>query len=336
MAKGKDYYGATVTEVIANACREMAVSQEELNIEILETGSSGIFGLCRKRAHIRVTRKEKQSTGSEQHLEKKTEQKDIVKPPVKKKGQKSVVAPAELKEAPDVEGMEGKKKIEPPRKPPKKPVAEKKSGKNETITKAKENARPSAEPSAPPERPSDEALAAIQKDIEEILKIMGFPSTVTVSMEKHTVACRINDEHRDDLVGRDGRTLDSLQYLLRKMTSRSLPERTILSLDVGDYRERRADELKERALELANRVREDGKTQAISALNPSERRVVHMALQEDKTIRSRSVGEGLFKKVLIYKPGKKKPYPRKDKGEGRKSEKDDDSTGDKVISDSNK
>ncbi|MCI5221964.1 MAG: RNA-binding protein, partial [Candidatus Electrothrix sp. AR4] len=57
MAKGKDYYGSTVTDVIAKACKELSASQEELDIEILETGSPGIFGLCRKRAHIRVTLK---------------------------------------------------------------------------------------------------------------------------------------------------------------------------------------------------------------------------------------------------------------------------------------
>ncbi len=78
----------------------------------------------------------------------------------------------------------------------------------------------------------------------------------------------------------------------------------MLALNAGDFRERRAEELKLRAIELATQVKEDGKTQAIPALNPSERRVVHMILQEDKGVRSRSVGEGLFKKVLIYKPGK--------------------------------
>ncbi|MCI5120159.1 MAG: RNA-binding protein, partial [Candidatus Electrothrix sp. AUS4] len=120
--------------------------------------------------------------------------------------------------------------------------------------------------------------------------------------------------YEDELVGKEGRTLDSLQYLLRKITSRRLPERIMLSLDVGTYRERRAEELRELALELAAQVREEGKTQAIPALNPSERRVVHMVLQDDHTIRSRSVGAGLFKKVLIYKPGRKKPYARKGKG----------------------
>ena len=64
--------------------------------------------------------------------------------------------------------------------------------------------------------------------------------------------------------------------------------------------------------ELAAQVKEDGKTQVLPALNPSERRVIHMILQEDKEIRSRSVGDGLFKKILIYKPGKN------NRGGGRK------------------
>ncbi|MCI5143981.1 MAG: hypothetical protein D3923_00300 [Candidatus Electrothrix sp. AR3] len=72
--------------------------------------------------------------------------------------------------------------------------------------------------------------------------------------------------------------------------------------------------MKEQALKLAVQVKEDGMTQAIPALNPSERREVHMVLQDDKGIRSRSVGDGLFKKVLIYKPGRKKSYSRKNRG----------------------
>ncbi|MCI5124708.1 MAG: hypothetical protein D3925_09580, partial [Candidatus Electrothrix sp. AR5] len=61
MVKGKDFYGGTVTDAIAEACQKLSTSQQGLDIEILETGSSGIFGLCRKKAHIRVTKKEEES-----------------------------------------------------------------------------------------------------------------------------------------------------------------------------------------------------------------------------------------------------------------------------------
>ena len=60
MAKGKDFYGKEVTTVIEQACREFGVSQEELDIEVLETGSAGIFGLCKKKAHIRAQKKKKE------------------------------------------------------------------------------------------------------------------------------------------------------------------------------------------------------------------------------------------------------------------------------------
>ena len=92
--------------------------------------------------------------------------------------------------------------------------------------------------------------------------------------------------------------------MLRKIVARNVTEQLRLNLNVGDYREKRLEELKIKAGELAVMVKEDGKTQVLPALNPSERRTIHMTLQEDKEIRSRSVGDGLFKKILIYKPGK--------------------------------
>ena len=58
MAQEQDFYGGTVADAIANACKDLAASQEELHIEVLETGSPGIFGLCRKKARIRVRRKD--------------------------------------------------------------------------------------------------------------------------------------------------------------------------------------------------------------------------------------------------------------------------------------
>ena len=164
-------------------------------------------------------------------------------------------------------------------------------------------------------------MATIRADLSRLLELMGLPSTVDVRFEENTVYCHITGQHEEQIVGAEGRTLDSLQYLLRKMVSSYLPDRIMLALNAGDFRERRAEELKVRAVELADKVKTDGKTQSISALNPSERRVVHMILQEDKGVRSRSVGEGLFKKVLIYKPGKGRRPPAKKRrgGQGGRS-----------------
>lgn len=149
---------------------------------------------------------------------------------------------------------------------------------------------------------------------------MGYPSSIEVTAKGISVNCKVGAEYQQQLTGQDGKTLDSLQYLLRKIVARKVPDRLRLSVDVGTYREDRLVELKARAIELAAKVKEDGKTQVIPALSPSERRVIHMSLQDDKEIRSRSVGEGLFKKILIYKPGRsnKNNSRRRSGGRGRR------------------
>jgi len=196
----------------------------------------------------------------------------------------------------------------------KKTTGSKKTGNGRTATKRA---------STPVVPPTEDVLIQVKTDICRLVELMGYPSEVTLRVEDTALRCHISGEHEDELVGSEGRTLDSMQYLLRKMTSSRLPDRMMLSLDAGDFRQRRAEELKNRALQLAEEVKETGKTQAIPALNPAERREVHMILQADKAIRSRSVGDGLFKKILIYKPGKgNKSSSRKRRGRqsGRSTE----------------
>ncbi|MGX9728125.1 MAG: Jag N-terminal domain-containing protein [Candidatus Electronema sp. VV] len=298
MAKEQDFYGGNVADAIANACKELSASQEDLTIEVLETGSPGIFGLCRKRARIRVSRKGQPKPAAE-----------VARPEAEAAAPQVESAPA--KELP-------KKKEQRPAKERKKPAPKPQAERQEKV-EPEESKVAQAEELGPYVLPTAEALEAVRQDVAKLLELMSCPSTVTVELDNQTVVCKISGEHQDALTGQEGRTLDSLQYLLRKMTTRLLPDRTKLALEVGDYRERRIEELKKRVLELAAQVRENGMTQAIPALNPSERRAVHMLLQDDKEVRSRSVGEGLFKKVLIYKPGKKKPFPRKG-GKGQQND----------------
>lgn len=304
MLKAKDFYGKDIAEVIEQACRDLGASSEELDIEVVETGSAGIFGLCKKKAHIRVQRRagttaaaletaapvEPPPAVDEHALARGTEQVD-----------QAAASPAEPSAALPVDSEPAAAISIPDRE----------EAEDEDV----ESEGDDLEEELPVEPPSAENLAAIQQDLHRLLTLMGLPSEVQVGYEAQTVQCTITGPHEAHIVGVEGRTLDSLQYLLRKMVARHLPDRIMLALNAGDFRERRAEELKVRALELAELVKADGKTQAIPALNPSERRVVHMVLQEDKGVRSRSVGEGLFKKVLIYKPGKgRRPVSKKRRG----------------------
>ncbi len=316
----KDYYGKDVAEAISNACKDLGAPQENLDIEVVETGSTGIFGLIRKKTHIRAAVKEVEA------------EEEMAQATVK------IETPTQTKKKPKKEDSV------PAPKPSKDKVSQRKYGKKESQTvvtdpadadtggMSTKNDKPQPPSQVKPEvqKPlSEESIELIGDELKEILNLIGYPSEVEVTAEGSAVTCKIKTDNEEILIGPDGKNLDSMQYLLRKMIARKITDRLRLSVDIGDYREKRKEGLKEKAVELAIQVKEDGKTQVIPALSPSERRVVHMTLQDDNEIRSRSVGDGLFKKILIYKPGKgkkgggRKPYqPRGRKGNGPRKKKD--------------
>jgi spoIIIJ-associated protein len=286
-AKKNTFQGKDIAEAISNACKRLKVPQEQLDIEVVNTGSAGIFGLCRQKAAIKVTLKQETAPAAAG---------DTLPPAAKKK--------------------------RPPKKKPTARVAKPKPEKENAAPVAREAAAPPPParvekklPAAPDLKIlTDEEREAVKADINQLLELMGFPSVVTVSQDGDSLLGHIDGDHVKDIIGEEGRTLDSLQYLLRKMFSKKFSFKIILNLDAGDFRANRLQNLTDLSLKYAAEVKESGKTRAIPSLNPSERRVVHMALQNDKDIRSRSVGEGLFKKVLIYRPGKGKKNSRKRRG----------------------
>ncbi|MEN8200395.1 MAG: Jag N-terminal domain-containing protein [Thermodesulfobacteriota bacterium] len=298
MSSGKkDFYGKEVTDAIRKACDTLQVPQEELDIEVVETGTTGIFGLIRKKAQIRAMVKALDLESSEEKP-KKGDTKKAEKAPARKTKARA----KKVEEAANAVSEE----------------TEEKESREEVKAAKKEKPAPPARVSEPP---SPESMEVVRHELSELLRYMGFPSEVTVELDKNTVRCQVSDDHEEALTGQDGKIVDSLQYILRKLVARKVEEKVRLSIDIGQFREKRKVELIERAKELAALVKEDGKTQAIPPLNPSERRIVHVALQEDKEIRSRSVGGGLFKKVLIYKPGKGKKPGGNRRGGKRKGEK---------------
>ncbi len=294
----KDFTGKTVSDVIKQACDAFQTPQENLDIEVIETGSTGIFGFIRKKAHIRASLKEAVVATKSK----------VKTPPV-------IEQPLPVQQEPAA----AKTPVPPETTPPPEAI------RSEAPT-GDDDEDDLAVPASSEEPLSQESLDCVQQELTQLLQLMGLPSKIEVEAQGSSVRCHVSGDFEEDLTGQEGKTLDSLQYLLRKIIARKVSERVRISIDVGDFREKRQDELQDQALALAVLVKEDGKTQVIPSLNPSERRVVHMALQDDKEIRSRSVGDGLFKKILIYKPGKprsggnsrKRPQSRGRRGKGNK------------------
>lgn len=264
MAVKLEFKGKDIDEAVKAACKRFGVDREALDIDVVSTGSTGIFGLLRRQSVVRASLK---SSGSDvvESTDKGTADK---KKPSKavKKSEEADVSPDET-EGPKVE--------------------------------ARQPRRPRVEPSPVPLEYHEQ----LKGELGKMLTLMGMESEIVIGEENGKTKLEIVGDHIEALQERDGQALDGLQYLLRKIVSNTLPERAMFVIDAGGFRESRRTELQELAVRLADEVKEKSVTRTIPPLNPSERRIVHMALQDDTSIRSRSVGSGLFKKILIYKPG---------------------------------
>ena len=276
MSEKTEYKGKNIEEAITKACSEIAVSREELDIEVVSAGSAGVFGFCKKQAVILASRRSRES---------------------------AVEAVAAVSAAPEPveEEVSVETEVAPVAEVPVREESEEKAGHIED------------EPI-----PSPQIVDEVGVTLNRFFELMDFSAEFEITPEPGRINVEISGEDMENIIGHEGQTLNGLQYLLRKMIGKKFSEKFILSLDAGDYRKTRKEELESRALKLAIEVRENGKNRTIPPLNPAERRIVHMILQKDKTIRSRSIGDGLYKKVLIYLPGKGRKRPPKRKGPRQK------------------
>ena len=101
------------------------------------------------------------------------------------------------------------------------------------------------------------------------------------------------------LIGRKGKTLDALQFIVNKIVNKALEKKVRVAVDSENYRQRREDSLTQLALRMGDKAKRIKKPVTMNPLNPRDRRIVHLALKEDDNLDTRSRGEGLLKKVVI-------------------------------------
>lgn len=102
------------------------------------------------------------------------------------------------------------------------------------------------------------------------------------------------------LIGKQGQTLEALQFILARIAHRRLRERLQIQLDVEGYGERRRQQLEQVALRLAEQVKATGEPVTLDPMNPAERRIVHLVLQRDNGVRTESLGDGPLRRLVIF------------------------------------
>jgi spoIIIJ-associated protein len=149
------------------------------------------------------------------------------------------------------------------------------------------------------EHPSAPDAQKAQEVLENILQRFGFETSIEVLEDDDCVTLNIKGDGSGILIGRKGQTLDALQYVVNKIVHRSPNVTKQVIVDTEGYREKR----KETLIDLAKRLSEQAKTRegpvSTSPLNPFERRIIHLAIQDDDELTTQSTGEGIYRSVVI-------------------------------------
>ena len=311
----------TIDGAIEKACRDFGVPREKLNIEIISEGSNGFLGLMSKKAKIRASLlsldMDFSLNSSPQVTLKETvrETKSDIKPETK----------SEAKAYPRQDPRRDRKPEDRREtKPEARPKTEQRSGRPAPASPPRSSdAQPARESSvrietpAPPQEfpihlaPAEEAVSATSASalrardlLAGILSRMTFACQVTAMETSDTAILSIAGDDSGLLIGRRGQNLDALQYLLNKAVNKTDTERKMIVVDSEEYRKRREESLLGMAQRIRDKVKKTQKPLSLSHMNAHDRRIIHLALQEDEALITKSRGEGEYRKVIVL-PAKK-------------------------------
>jgi len=284
----RDFEGKNVQEAVKKACLQLNLSADRLRYEIIREETRKILGfLGGKTAVIRVTVEEK---GSSDFV------KELIDSAFSEHIKKDVLAASPAESEPELAKVVTKEDELPPSQPlssasPAK--SENKEIKNKTV--------PTID------------LEKVKKTLAEILALMDV-SVKSIEGRLASPDCHLVIEEQSGqtmLDSRKGEVLDALQYLINKLYG---VRGGRVYVDCGGFRFRHENNIKKLALKLGAKAKKTRKPVTINALNAHDRRIVHLLIQEDKSLYSRSKGDGEYKKIIIYP---KNAYRSRDKNKAK-------------------
>ena len=201
----------------------------------------------------------------------------------------------------------------------KKPSKKQASGKKSSL-KVKEEVKPEKEKKRQPlsperlEKAKDEALVYAKQLIE---KVSGQQAEVSAQIIDEGIFITVECEDHGIIIGRRGETLDAIQYLTSLVVNKGKDDYVRVSLDIGNYREKREQTLIALAQKTAKQVLKSGRRISLEPMNPYERHIIHTAVQNIEHIKTHSVGSNIDRRVVILPEEeyeKKREHGRNDRG----------------------
>jgi spoIIIJ-associated protein len=270
MTDPHEFAGKTIEEAIELAAQALDADAESVEYKLLETPKKFFFMGGSKEYRIRVLKFKPAAGGP-----------GVTTPP----------EPATPTPAP-------KPVVEREREP--EPV-------DDIVEQPAETIREAAPEPAPPAREErrresddhDEEVDRIVDLVDEFLDRWGMDLDMDVSASSDRLELDFFGEDEDYLLETKGAGLLSLQLILGKMLYKQGLIKRKLQVDCQGYRSRRENELRQIATRMADKVKKSGEDTVLNPLNPYERRIVHLALVEDRDVTTESLGEGYMKKIKV-------------------------------------
>ncbi len=286
-AKTVEIEGKSIDEAIEKACREFGVTREKLNIEIISEESGGFLGMLSKKAKIKASLL---SWDMEFAINDAPEE---FREEVKREARKENKEKKEIRHEAQEIKKEAKKESAP------------------RIEKTPRLPKPAEQNQEPTE------IGARAKELlEGILQRMSVQCKVNVDETHDKIILNIEGGESGLLIGKRGQNLDALQYVLNKSINRADNDRKIIMVDSEEYRRRREESLLELAEKVRQKVKNTRKPVSLGHMSAHDRRIIHLALQEDTTLTTKSRGEGEYRKIVVIPARKDKAFNNSQQNHG--------------------
>lgn len=152
--------------------------------------------------------------------------------------------------------------------------------------------------------------------LRELLDLMGTECEVSFEENDESVLLNLAGAECDTVVGREGEVLSALQFLVNKIINRFPEDRKLVVLDSGGFRCRREQTLGQLARRLGEKAVATGRVVRLAPMSAQDRRLIHLALRDNRKVSTRSEGAGDFRRLLIipagFETGRKERPARED------------------------
>lgn len=293
----------TLDDAITEALIELGVTSDQLEYDVIEKGSAGFFGFGMKQAVIKARRKVVKEEIEEPVIDFSDAVKGVMKENRKEEHHKENKKNHNKK---NKEKNHSKKNKDT--KPEVKSEEKKVTAKKEEIVKEekKEAHKEEVQKEVPVKKEIELAkveeatIKACEEFLMNVMKSMDLEVEIESSIdEEGALSIELKGANMGILIGKRGQTLDSLQYLTNRVANKMQDGYVRVKLDTEDYRRRRKETLENLAKNIAHKVKRTRRSVSLEPMNPYERRIIHSALQGDRSVTTHSEGEEPYRRVVV-------------------------------------